>query len=500
MSGGVKTAALSGVKWTSISSLYGVVLQLVQMGILARILSPADFGVIGIALVFITFSLIFLDGGLTSLIIQRDSLSSNQLSTMFWYNIFSGTFFFLLFFSLSDLISQFYEEPKLMGVLRMISISFLIVPFELQSLALLQKRYRFKEIAVREIISKSIGFIVGVLLAYHGYGVYSLVWLHLTTISLSTLLVLIPGLKIFKPRFYFRYVDIKSLVKTGYFIIGDNLLSFFNRMSDNLIIGKIVGVASFGGYNLAKNFTMRPYMILNPILTQVTFPIMANSKNNDELLRKIYLSTINFLCTINFSVYLFIVLNSTEIIQIIFGVKWLGIKNVFEALAMMFMLRSIFNPMGSLFLAKGKPQISFYWNLIMAFLFPLFIFLGSYWEVEGIAFAQMALLFILLIPSWKFLLFPILKFSLGQFLKQIVSPLICGGLTFALSYFAKILYSFSQPFLDFFISGLLFFSLYAILTRILNPAPLRFIFETPRFQSNKYLLILSRMAKLNKES
>lgn len=491
----LKHAAIGGVKWTSLSSAVGVLGQLIQMAILARLLDSSDFGLMGIAIVVISFSTIFLDMGMTNVIVQRNDITRREMDSLFWFNVLTGCCLFLIIYLLAPAIAGFYREAALTSIIRWIACSFLIVPFELQFLALMQKELDFKSIARRELVSKLIGLTVGIIAAYCGMGVYALIVLHLTTITVATICIVPLGWKRYRPGLHFNPGELKRFMKFGSFVMGDSIINFFNRSIDNLLIGKWLGMGTLGTYNLAKNFTMRPYMIINPIITQVTFPLLAKCKDDAELSRSIYKKTINYLSAVNFPVYLFIALFSEEVVAILYGGKWLEIVPVLRVLALCFLMRSVFNPMGPLFISRGKPQLSFYWNLSLIFLIPVVIYLSVPYGGFTVAAAQFVLMFFLLIPAWKFLLFPVLGIKLLEYLVQIWIPLRTTLAALILPALFKWLGVSGFPVLNIIAGGILFSVGYLFALRWLNTEIWVLMMEQPKI---KRIFGLLKKVKLSK--
>ncbi|MGV3765577.1 MAG: MOP flippase family protein [Chitinophagaceae bacterium] len=491
----LKHAAIGGVKWTSLSSIVGVLGQLIQMAILARLLDSNDFGLMGIAVVVISFSTIFLDMGMTNVIVQRNDITRNEMDSLFWFNVLTGAVLFLLIYILAPVIADFYKEVELAAIIRWIACSFLIVPFEIQFLALLQKELDFRSIAQRDLISRLTGLAAGIIAAYYGMGVYALIILHLSTIAVATLCIIPLGWKRYRPGVHFNPRELKRFMKFGSFVMGDSLINFFNRSIDNLLIGKWLGMGSLGTYNLAKNFSMRPYMIINPIITQVTFPLLAKCKDDAQLSRGIYKKTINYLSALNFPVYMFIALFSEEVVAILYGGKWLEIVPVLRMLALGFMVRSVFNPMGALFISKGKPQLSFYWNLSLIFLIPAVIYLSVPYGIFSVAAAQFVLMVLLLIPAWKFLLFPVLEIPLQEYLVQIWIPLKTTIVALILPAGLKWFGITGSAIVNIATGGLLFFVGYLLAVRSLNVEIWVLMMEQPKVKKITGLLRKTKLSK-----
>jgi O-antigen/teichoic acid export membrane protein len=136
---GLKQQAISGVKWTTLSSVINTGIQLVQLAILTRLLKATDFGLMALVMVVIGFSQMFIDMGISNAIIYKQKVTDNQLNSLYWLNIFAGIIIFVIVFFLSPFVSQFYHEPELKNLILLVGITFLIQPFGQQFMILLQK-------------------------------------------------------------------------------------------------------------------------------------------------------------------------------------------------------------------------------------------------------------------------------------------------------------------------------------------------------------------------
>jgi lipopolysaccharide exporter len=439
----LKQRAIKGVKWTSFSSVVGAGSQLLQLVILTWYLSPEDFGLMALALVVIGFSQIFLDMGVSNAIIHKQEISKEELDTLYILNIGSGFLIFCMLFLLAPFLAAFYKEPELKTVIRWVSLSFIIQPFGQQFLVLLKKELQFNEIAKRDVASKSISLVVAVALAVQGWGVYSLVFANISTSFVSTALLLFVGLKYHRPSLFFRFSLVKQSITFGLYQMGENFINYFNTQFDSILIGKLLGVEALGIYDIAKNLAMRPAMIINPIITQVTFPLLSKMKNNIESVKGTYLKTTNYLASINFPIYIFICVFAEPLILLLFGDKWLAAVPILRVLSLYGMIRSTGNPVGALLLSRGRADLGFYWNLGLFLLIPISIYFGSKFGIIGTAFTLLILQISLLVPAWALLIKKCCNANFKEYFKQLASPLFLS-IPQGLSYFG-LLYFLEDP-------------------------------------------------------
>jgi O-antigen/teichoic acid export membrane protein len=420
----LKDEAISGVKWTTVSSVIVAVLQLVQLAILARFLEPSAFGLMAIVMVVIGFSQAFLDMGISNAIIYHQKITKDQLSTLYWVNILAGFILFVIISIVAPYIADFYEEVELSKLVRLVGLTFLIQPFGQQFMILWQKEMRFSEIAKIDIVNKSIALVVAVYFAYYGYGVYALVYGTLAGMVSQTIQFMYKGLQEYKPDFVFKIREIKEFLSFGAFQMGEKTINYFNRELDTLLIGKLLGSEALGIYTISKQLIMKPAEIINPIITKVAFPLMAKIQDDTLRLKNIYLKIIRYISSVNFPIYMLIFIFANDIVLILFGEAWLEAVDIVQVLSIFGALRSIGNPVGALLLAKGKVNWGFYWNLGLFIYIPLGIYISSYWGLVGISFGLVLMMLSLLTPNWYFLVRTLCKATFMEYHKQIFIPLI----------------------------------------------------------------------------
>lgn len=432
----LKAQAIHGVKWTTASTIVTTLLQLLQLAILARFLDPSAFGLMALVMVVIGFSQAFLDMGISNAIIHKQQITHEQLSTLYWVNVFAGFGLFAIISALAPLVSAFYGEPELTVLIIIVALTFLIQPFGQQFMVLWQKEMRFAEIARIDIINKSVSLVVSVILAYLGYGVYALVYGTLAGVMSQTVQFMTLGLKEHKPSFVFNIGEIREFLGFGAYQMGEKTINYFNFQIDVLLIGKLLGTEALGIYSVAKQLIMRPAQIVNPIITKVTFPMMAKIQNDTEKLKNVYLKTINYLSSVNFPIYAAMIVFAPELVMLMFGEKWMASVPIVQILSLYGAIRSTGNPIGSLLLAKGKANWGFYWNLGLFFYVPLGIYFSSYWGLGGIAWVLVLLQLSLVIPNWYFLVKKLCDAKFVEYHKQILIPAIvsfCAGIVSYLS-------------------------------------------------------------------
>jgi Membrane protein involved in the export of O-antigen and teichoic acid len=388
----LKKKIINSGKWSSISGVVIILLQLVQTSVVARFVDPSAFGLIGITLMIIGFANNVTDLGISGAIIQRRHTTKKQLSTLYWLNVFSGIFVFFVVWLIKGQIVQFFRNDSLIGVLSLSSLLFLISPFGQQFQTLMQKELKFKEISYITMCSTLAGTISSIVLSLANFGVYSLVWGQLTNTILSTVCFVVYGMKQWRPSLYFNHKELKGYLGFGLYQVGERVVTYFNNNLDVIIIGRFLGAELLGYYTIAYNLIIIPLTKINPIITKIAFPVFSILQDDNSQLKRGYLNVIRILSTINFPLYFGLAAVSPVFIPVFFGEKWGLSVQITQIMCGVGILRSIANPSGSLVVAKGLSKLSFMYNSFKTLLQIPVIFAGAYYGgVKGVAIAYLAL-------------------------------------------------------------------------------------------------------------
>jgi len=283
-----------------------------------------------------------------------------------------------------------------------------------------QKNLNFRRIAAIVIVSSLVSLLLAVVLAIKGFGVYSLVYAALVQYFMSNMSFFFLGISKNKILFHFSYQEVKPFVKIGIFQVGSQVTNYFNRNLDILIVGKFFGSDVLGGYSLAKQLVFRPGKMINPVLTRVGAPVLARFQDNIQLLRKNYLKLINLVAAINLPIYLGIFFLAPLLVNVLYGEAYFEIVNLVRILSIYMLIRSLFNPVGTLVIATGRTDLEFYWNLFTLAFMPVAIYIGSQFSIEGVAWGILIAMVLLLIPYWWFLIRKMIGVDLITYLSWII--------------------------------------------------------------------------------
>jgi O-antigen/teichoic acid export membrane protein len=317
----LRQKTISGMLWSFSDSVAGQGIQFVVGLILARILSPAEFGLIGMITVFLAVSQSFIDSGFGQALIRKPKAGQSDFSTVFWFNIFAGVLFFLLFFLLAPAIARFYDEPQLQPLTRVLSIILIINSFGLVQRAILTRKIDFRLQTKITIISAVISGIVAVYMALSGYGVWSLVWKSLLGYLIQTILFwMLSG---WHPEMTFSKESFRDLFGFGSKLLLSGLIDTAYRNIYPLIIGKFFTAQELGFYSRAEQFTKLPSQNISQIVQRVSYPALSMVQDNTSKLKSGYRQVISSTMYISFLAMLGLAAVAKPMVILLIGEKWL---------------------------------------------------------------------------------------------------------------------------------------------------------------------------------
>lgn len=412
-----KENAKKGIKWSFLNTVIISVVALLKISILTRFLEKADFGLVALVTFFLGFTALFNDMGLTSAILHKLNISKKEYASLYWLNVFLSIFLYLTVLLISPFVAQFYNEPLLKVLIPIMGISILLSGMGRQFRTIFQKELEFKTIAIVEIAAAIISLFIAIYLAVNDFGVYSLIYSALFQHLVSNGCFLIYGLKREGMLFYFNFNKTKSFLKIGSYQVGSQVINYFNKDLDILIVGKFFSPEVLGGYSLAKQLVSRPAQVLNQIISNVGSPILAKDQLNVQILKKNFLKLFNGFFYVNSLAYLGLCIFAPLAVNLLYGAEYEKIVILVRVLSFYMLIRSIGSPIGSLIIAKGKTDLEFKWNVILLCVLPIFVFIGSFYSIEWVAYSMTLGLFLVSFPGWWFLIKGIIvEISFKEFL------------------------------------------------------------------------------------
>jgi len=313
---------LRGSLWNGVSQFGSQALNLAITILLARRLTPADFGIFGMAVIFTAFIGYFSEFGLTAGLIQRKEIDSLDIDSVFWISAALSCMLYALMFLGAPYISAFYDEPRLTLLVRVVFLGFLIMPFNFIPEVLQTKRLEYRKITAAELFSVLFSGIVAVSLACIGYGVWSLVWQNLAkTASRAAAIGWLTG---WRPKLQFSWKRLRTFLETGIHFTLNNLLQFAFDNTDYLLVGKMLGENMLGIYTMAFRISKYPVLKIEGIFGRMLFPAFSSFNDDSIRINRNFLRLVVFFLSWVTPVLVFGYFVSEPIIRILLGEKWMA--------------------------------------------------------------------------------------------------------------------------------------------------------------------------------
>ncbi len=386
-----------GVKWSSISQIGKQLMQWVTTLILTQLLSPNDFGLIGMAMVVTGFIALFNDLGTSAAVIQKKILSETLLSSIFWINVAFGALGMVIVLLVAPVASRFYHEPRVTLVLRVMSFNFLISGLSIIQYAILERDLAFQRLAKIELIAIASSSFVGIGLAFLGASIWSLVIQTLVSVTMST--ILLWTLSEWRPSLIFHWKEVKSVSSYSLNLIGFHVFNYFSRNADYLLIGRYLGAQNLGYYTIAYRLMFYPIQTISSVIGRVMFPVYSRIQDDDAQFRRIYLKVTAAIAVITFPMMTGLWSLSKPFILALLGLKWEPVIFLLIILAPVGMVQSIVTTVGAIYQAKGRTDWLFRLGIVVGLLTIFAFIIGLRWGIVGVAIGYAVVTGIFIYPN-----------------------------------------------------------------------------------------------------
>jgi O-antigen/teichoic acid export membrane protein len=380
----LKQRALSGVSWSAVSLLLRQAVQIGISMVLARLLVPSDFGLIGMVLVFTGFAQYLNELGFGTALIQRPHIEERHCSSIFWLNLMLGMIITITLFIGAPFLAQFFNEPILVSLTRFISINFLIMPLILVQNALAKRRLDFRLLGIIDVLSILISGLSAIVLAFAGLGVWSLAWQVLIASA-----VMAAGWWLVSrghPHFTFDRAALAELWGFSSHMFGTNTLNYWVRNGDNLLVGKFLGETSLGLYTRAYSILLLPLGQVSTVVGRVLFPVLSKMQDNKPLVKRTYLRSIALIGCIFFPLTLGLFATADRFVLLLWGPKWTDVIPVFRIFCLAGTVQVIMITAAWIYQSQGRADWLFRWTLLSGVLSLIGIAIGvMLGSVEAVA-------------------------------------------------------------------------------------------------------------------
>ncbi len=401
-----------------------------------RLLPPAEYGIVGMSRLIMGLIDVFRDFGLTNAVIQRPALTEELLSTVFWANIALGFAATTLAALVAPWAAAFYRAPQAAPLIAALSLSLLLTGTGNVQYALLSRELRFKRVVQIEAFMAIGSTATLIAAALRGYGAWSFVYSALVSSGIGT--VLLWAGSSWRPRLIFDWKEMRSIAGFSSNLTGYNLVNYFSRNADNILVGRYLGAAQLGYYTVAYNAMLYPVMGVTHVLGRVLFPAFSQMQEQGERFRQAYLKSTGIIALITLPITVEILVNAREIVEIVLGPKWFPVVRLLQILAPVGMLQTLSATTGSVFFAKGRTDWLFRWEIFSTLCFVSAFASGLRWGLNGVAASYLLMNLLLIYPSFA-IPFRLIPLPFPDFLRVVKHPLLAtlytGVVTLALAHF-----------------------------------------------------------------
>jgi len=359
------------------------VITLGATSVMARLLSPQDYGLIGMVALVTGFVSMYKDLGLASATIQRPEINFDQISTLFWINVILSAAIAIFTAAIAPLVSWFYGEPRLTAITVVTAAGFIISGLAVQHEALLRRQMRYFALSVIGLTAMLVGYGVGILMAWKGFSYWALVGSQLAVVLATTVMTWAacgwrPGL----PK---KDTGVRSMIRFGGNLTGFSTINFFSRNLDNLLIGRVWGAQQLGLYSRAYQLMMLPIDQINEPITSVAVPSLSRLTDSPEDYRRAYLRMLEKIALLTMPAVALMIATSDWIVAIVLGPQWREVGKLLAILGVAALIQPIANTTGWLFITQGRTRDMFRMAMWGGPITMASIVAGLPWGAVGVA-------------------------------------------------------------------------------------------------------------------
>lgn len=464
----LKQKALSGVFWAAIQKYSSMGISLISGVVLARLLTPDDYGSIGMLAIFMSLAQVFIDAGFGSALIQKKNVSQADYSTVFYFNmVMSGIIYLFLFLS-APYIATFYRMPILSGVLRTIGLVLFLYSLNIIQLNQVRKAMQFKSLSIITVSSYSIALIITIYLAYAGWGVWALVVQQIVAAFIQCICLWIYSN--WRPSFMFSWSSFRCLFGFGSYMFLTRIISTISEKISGLVIGRLYTASTMGYYSKAETTEDMASMSISSVLIQITYPLYSSLQDDKERLIysiKLITSTLSFVMT---PIMCLLILLAKPIFVILYSEKWLPGVPFFQILCVAGIAKCLQAVNYQAVAAVGKSKIMFKWEVVKRISDVILMIIGI------LCYGLLGLLWGKVISMWLAFLINITMVSnhVGyknyQQLLDLAPAFLVSAMALGISYLCSLFLCLSL-YWDFMIKVFIFFVIYFGWCLLFKPAP-----------------------------
>lgn len=422
---------LHNVKWVGFGQLFRILSQLIAIFYLTRLIDPAEYGLLAMATVVMNLANIFNDLGTASAVIQKQNPTQSFYNYIYKINIITGFSVMVLVILISPIMVTYFDRVELYGIIILLAFSFPISSYSIVHKAILEKAMRFEAVIKIEVFSSFIALIVAITMANMGFGVYSLVAQTIVAILIATVLFTkVSNVKLsVREKLNSEYT--KGILSFSGHIFSFNLINYFSRNLDSLLIGRFFSAAILGSYSIAYRIMLFPVQNLTFVISRVFLPHFSKKLENVEENKKDYLKSLKIILSLSAPLMLGLAAVSHDFVSIFFDSKWSLIGGLLVWLAPTAIIQSTLSTTGTVFIAYAKTFWLFVLGCIGAVLMVLAFSFGIFFDIKVLTIFYFIANAINFFPV-MYLVGKILNFGFGELIKIVVMSVFPAIIMFCL--------------------------------------------------------------------
>lgn len=413
-----KNKIISGIGWTTISTITNGLVQILRLSILSRYLTKEDFGLVAILTLILGLTQVFSDMGFSAAIMSQKKIEKSNFLSLYWLQFGVFVLMMLAISLCSPIIANYYDSPVLLILVPIMMSELFFVSLGKLYDTVLQKNMEFRTIAIRNIVTASLSLIIAVILAMQGYGVYSLVVSTVLQTAMVNVWNLKTGQKHYKLSFQkIKFKEAKNLMEVGYYQMGSQIVDYFASKLDIIIISSTLGVGALGIYNLSKELVLKFVIVVNTISNKVMLPVFTNFQDDVNELKRVFVLCLKGTFLFNAPIVGFVVLFCNYIVLIFYGKTFSEAIPIVQILAVWSLFVVIGQPNSLLAIATKKTNLSFWYTITR--LVIMYIFLALFGRISLLASAVTvtAVYIIMFFVSWFMYVRKCISLSLMEYIR-----------------------------------------------------------------------------------
>lgn len=416
----MRSRAVSNARWIAVSRVVSIAVQLLSVMWLARLLTPADYGVVALALVVTNLATLVRDMGTGLALIQKEELREETILTAFWFTLGLGALLALVVAGVAPLTAYAFEAPAVSGVLWVLAATFPLLGSTTVHQALLERDSRFPLLARVEAVSAVSGLAAAVSAAYLGAGPYSLAVGSLAHALVSSVQLWVASP--LRPRWLWNRQELRDIRRFSDHLVGFNLINYFSRNADSMIIGRFLGANSLGLYSLAYKIMLFPLRNLTFVASRALYPVMSRQQAAPQEMAELYLRTLAVIAFVTAPMMAGLFVLRDLFIAVLLGSKWASMAEVLAWLAPVGFIQSLTSTTGAVLMARGRTDVLFYLGIVGTILVVAAFLIGVQWGVAGVAAGYCVQNVVEFLPVF-YIVFRVLGEDLSRFLRTILLPI-----------------------------------------------------------------------------